>query len=71
MTPDPNVGCPVADMCMPNTYGTDGAVCPTNCPVQCPMDHMHCWGGMDANSCPMPDTCVLMNGNIFQQYLDK
>merc|ERR1712088_93624 len=50
-------GCMVADTCMPMTYGNDGAQCPGMCPIQCPGDHMHCGGGMDANGCPMPDTC--------------
>ena len=52
----------VADSCMPMTYGQDGAQCPGMCPIQCPEDHMHCGGGMDATGCPMPDTCVSMTG---------
>merc|ERR1719446_1374307 len=53
-------GCMVADTCMPMTFGQDGAQCPGMCPIQCPEDHMHCGGGMDATGCPMPDTCVSM-----------
>ena len=53
----------VADTCMPMLYGNDGAQCPGMCPIQCPEDHMHCGGGMDATGCQMPDTCVSMTGN--------
>ena len=52
----------VADSCMPMTYGHDGAQCPGMCPIQCPEDHMHCGGGVDATGCPMPDTCTPMTG---------
>ena len=55
-------GCMVADTCMPMTYGNDGAQCPGMCPIQCPEDHMHCGGGLDATGCPMPDTCMPMTG---------
>ena len=55
-------GCMVADTCMPMLYGNDGAQCPGMCPIQCPEDHMHCGGGMDAAGCPMPDTCMPMTG---------
>merc|ERR1712241_1455508 len=34
------------------------------CPVTCPVDNMYCGGGMDANGCPMPNTCMPMTGPI-------
>ena len=63
-------GCMVADTCMPMTYGHDGAQCPGMCPIQCPEDHMHCGGGMDATGCPMADTCMPMTGT-FKDIMDK
>ena len=45
------------------TYGHDGAQCPGMCPIQCPEDHMHCGGGVDATGCPMPDTCMPMTAD--------
>ena len=60
----------VADTCMPMTYGHDGAQCPGMCPIQCPEDHMHCGGGMDATGCPMADTCMPMTGT-FKDIMDK
>merc|ERR1719225_1817106 len=57
-------GCPTAETCMPSKgpVGLDGNDCPVHCPAACPADHMHCGGGMDANGCMMPNTCVQMQG---------
>merc|ERR1712244_157066 len=38
--------------------------CPASCPVMCGADHMHCPGGTDPNGCPIPDTCMPMEGPI-------
>ena len=41
------------------TFMTDGiTACPASCPVPCPDNHMWCDGGVDANGCKMPNTCV-------------
>ena len=52
--------------CYPKSIGPigiDGSACPVACPITCPEDHMHCGGGMDANGCPMPDTCTPISGD--------
>ena len=60
-------GCPMADTCMPKTFGTDGNECPIagSCPVNCPNDHFSCDGGFDDNGCKKPNTCVPNQGTIF------
>ena len=53
------------DTCMPMTFGEDGAVCPAMCPAVCDYTvDKHCPGGVDANGCPMPDTCMPMTGTV-------
>ena len=32
--------------------------CPVTCPTPCGPGEMRCSGGMDANGCMMPDTCI-------------
>ena len=32
--------------------------CPVTCPTPCGLGEMRCSGGMDANGCMMPDTCM-------------
>ena len=60
-------GCPMADTCMPKTFGTDGNECPIagSCPVKCPNDHFSCDGGFDDNGCKKPNTCVPNQGIFF------
>ena len=50
------------DTCQKMIFGTDGAKCPDVCPMTCPPDHMFCDGGLDANGCPLADTCVPNKG---------
>ena len=46
-------------------FGEDGAVCPAMCPAVCDYTvDKHCPGGVDANGCPMPDTCMPMTGTV-------
>ena len=32
--------------------------CPVTCPTPCGPGEMRCYGGIDANGCNMPDTCI-------------
>ena len=48
----------------------DGNECPVSCPLtvsNCPENHMICPGGLDANGCPMPPTCMPMTGREFEK----
>ena len=60
--PGPTGGCPLPDTCQKISVGTDGAKCPDVCPMTCPPDQMFCDGGLDANGCPLADTCVPNKG---------
>ena len=58
-------GCEMPGICMPakgGPLGKDGMECPAFCPAKCGPEEMPCWGGMDANDCMMPDTCIPMKG---------
>ena len=63
--PGPAGGCPMPDTCQKVSLGTDGAECPNVCPMTCPPDHMFCDGGLDANGCPLADTCVPNKGRWY------
>ena len=48
----------------------DGNECPVFCPLtvsNCPENHMICPGGLDANGCPIPATCMPMTGREFEK----
>ena len=48
--------------------GPDRAACVVACPVTCPLNHMTCSGGSQANGCLMPDTCVSLTGKYTTYY---
>merc|ERR1719266_2924179 len=65
--PADHMVCPVDDgngcslpICMPTKgpMGKDGNQCANVCPTKCGDNENSCWGGEDANGCPMPDTCI-------------
>ena len=45
--------------------GKDGNECPVSCPIVCGPADKHCGSGSDINGCPMPDTCMPMEGMTY------